>query len=100
MSDVAHAATDADHALLVVEFDDLFGEIEVDGAVFVAALIQKEGQLFHVVEMFYEGGGTRGHLEISFYDFVYVGVGHAFEGTNDSGSHARAAHVAGGIELH
>ena len=54
MSDVAHAAADADHALLIVEFDDLLGEIEVDGAVFVAALIQKQRQLFHVVEMSYE----------------------------------------------
>src|ERR1700719_2890047 len=100
MGDVAHAAADAHHALLVVEFDDLLGEIEVDGAVFVAAGIEEQGQLFHVIEMFYEVGVTHGHLGISLDDFVYVGVGHAFEGTNDSGSHAGAAHVAGGVELH
>src|ERR1700719_19900 len=100
MGDVAHAAADADHALLIVEFDDLFGEIEVDGAVFVAAGVEEEGQLFHVREMFGEGRVTRGHLGIFLDDFVYVGVGHAFEGTNDSGGHARAAHIAGGIEFH
>ena len=100
MGDVAYAAPDADHALLIVELDDLFGEIEVDGAVFVAPGAEQEGQFFHVVEMLYEGGVTCGHLGIFLDDFVYVGVGHAFEGTNDSWCHARTAHVAGGVEFH
>src|ERR1700722_4365607 len=99
MGDVAHAAADADHALLIVEFDYLLGEIEVDRAVLVAALVQKQREFFHVVEMLYEVGVTRGHLGITLDDFVYVGVGHAFERANDSWGHARALHVASGVEL-
>ena len=48
MRDVALAAHDAGHALLVVEFDDLFGKIEIDGAVLVAASVEEQRQLFHV----------------------------------------------------
>ncbi len=54
MRDVALAAHDAGHALLVIEFDDLFGEIEIDGAVLVASRVQEQRQLFHVREVLHE----------------------------------------------
>src|SRR5260370_19564054 len=38
--DVALAARDIGHALLIVEFDDPFGKIEIDGAALVAAGIE------------------------------------------------------------
>ena len=43
VGDVAFAARDVGHVLLVVELDYAFGEIEIDGAVFVAAGVEEKG---------------------------------------------------------
>ena len=98
--DVSHAARDIGHALLFVEFNDRFREIEIDGAMLVAAGIEEQRQFFH----FAEAGGQRGvalrHLSIAFKDFVDVRIGHAFGGANNAGSHARGFHVPGGVEFH
>ena len=56
VGDVALAADDADHALLVIESDDLFGKIEIDGAVLAAASVKEEGQLFHVARSAWRAG--------------------------------------------
>jgi len=46
MRDVALAARDVGHALLVVEFNDPLGEIEVDRAMLVAADVEEQGEFF------------------------------------------------------
>src|SRR5712692_8179459 len=100
MRDVALAACDIGHALLVVEFDDSFGEIEIDGAALVAAGIEEQRQFFHFAESGRQRGVTLGHLRVALDDFVDVRVGHALGGANNAGSHARGLHVAGGVEFH
>ncbi len=84
----------------VVEFDDGFGEIEIDGAVFAAARIQKQSETFHGAEMVIEMSVARGHLRIAFEDLIDVGVGHALGGTDDAGNHPGIEHAPGSIEMH
>src|SRR5580704_10183385 len=100
MRDVAFAANDADHAILRVEFDDAFGKIEVDGAVFVAARIQEQRELFHVAEMRRERLIALGGFGVAFEHFVDVGVRHALRRLDDAARHARAGHVAARVEFH
>src|SRR5947207_841049 len=100
VSDVALAAGDVGHALLVVELYDRFGEIEVDGAALVAAGVEEQSEFLHVAKTGRERGVTLGHLGVAVENFVDVGVGHALGGTNDTRSHARGFHVAGGVEFH
>src|SRR5260370_38926608 len=83
MSDVALAARDVGHALLFVEFDDLLGEIEVNGAVFVSASVEEKGELLHVAEAGRERGVALGYFRIAFENFVDVGGRHALAGAND-----------------
>src|SRR5438034_547594 len=45
--DVALAPRYVGHALLFIEFDDRLGQIEVDGAVFIPARVQKQRQFRH-----------------------------------------------------
>ena len=91
MRDVPFAAHDAGHALLVIEFDHLFGEVEIDGAVLVASRVQEQRQLFHIREVLHKRRVARGHFGIALDHFIHVGVGHPFERANHAGSHARGA---------
>ncbi len=100
VSDIALAARDIGHALLFVEFDDRLGEIEIDGATFVAAGVEEQSKLLHIAEARRERRVTLRHFRVGFEDFVDVGIGHALDGANDAGSHARGFHVAGGVEFH
>src|SRR5260370_34509862 len=77
VSDVALAARDVGHALLFVEFNDRLREIEVDGAVLVAAGVEEQSELLHVAETRRERGVKPGHFLIAFEDFCDVRVGHA-----------------------
>ena len=78
MGDVAFAAADVGHLLVVVEFDDGFGKIEIDGAVFGAAGVEEKREAFHGAEVMTQMGVARGHFGVAFEDLVDVGVGHAF----------------------
>src|SRR5437868_1634942 len=60
MRDIALAASDVDHFLLLVEFDDALREIEIDGAVFVATGVEQECEFLHVAEVMRKGGVGRG----------------------------------------
>ena len=42
VGDIALAASDANHALLLVELDDRFGQVEIDGAVFITTRVQEQ----------------------------------------------------------
>jgi len=44
MGDVAFAAADIGHLLVVVELDDRFGKIEIDGTVFSAAGVEESAR--------------------------------------------------------
>ena len=87
MSDIALAAGDVGHALLIVEFDNRFGQIEIDGTVFVAAGVEQKREALHGAEMVIERGVARGHFRIAFEHFVDVGIGHALGRTNDALHH-------------
>ena len=100
VGDVAFAAGDVGHALLFVEFDDRFRQIEIDGAVFVAARIEQKRETFHGAEMMIEMRVARGHLRVAFEDLVDVGVGHALGGTDDALHHPGIEHAPGSIEMH
>ncbi len=100
VGDVALAARDVGHALLRVELDDRFGEIEIDGAVFVAPGVEEKGETFHGAEMMIEMGVARGHFRIAFEDLVDVGVGHALGGADDALHHPGIEHASSGIEVH
>src|SRR5260370_19378390 len=64
VSDVALAARDVGHALLFVEFNDRLREIEVDGAVLVAAGGGEPGGIPHFPEGRRRGGVKPGHFRI------------------------------------
>src|SRR5215469_4431111 len=98
--DVALAARYVDHALLFIEFDNRFGQIEVDRAVFIPARVQKQRQLLHVAEMMRELGVALAHFGVAFKDLVHVGVGHSLGRTDNAGSHPRRFQVSRGVELH
>src|SRR5215472_7550484 len=98
--DVAFAARYVDHALLFIEFDNRFWQIEVDRAVFIPARVQKQRQLLHFPEMMRELGVALVHLAVTFKDLVHVGVGHSLGRSDDGGSHPRRLQVARGVELH
>ena len=98
--DVALAADDAEHASIVVELDDRLGKIEINRAASVAAAIQQKRQFLHPAEILDKRGIARGHLRIAFDDFVDVGVGHAFGGTNDAGEKFRLNHFSGRVHFH
>ncbi len=100
MSDVSLAAGYVGHLLLVVEFDDRFGKIEIDGAIFVAASVEKKGETLHGAEMVIEMRVARSHLWIAFENFVDVGIGHALGGADDALNHPGIEHAAGGVEMH
>src|SRR5438128_9815357 len=74
VSDVALAARDVGHALLVVEFDDRLGKIEVDGTALIAARVEKEREFLHVTETGSERSVTPGHFRVTLDDFVDLGV--------------------------
>ena len=100
MGDVALAAADVGHVLLVVEFDDRLGEIEIDRAIFAAAGIEELGQIFHGAEMVVHVGVALARFGIAVEDLVDVGVGHAFGGSNHAGNHDGGERASGGIEVH
>src|SRR5882762_11620835 len=98
--DVSLAACDIRHALFVVEFDDRFGQIEIDGTVLGAAGIEKQRQFFHFAEAGCQRGVALRHFSVAFKDLVDIRVGHALGGADDAGCHARRFHVPGGVEFH
>ena len=100
MRDVAFAPRDVSHALLLVEFNDAFGQIEVNRAVFVASRVEEQRQLFHVAEMIGERGISLAHFGVTFENLVHVGVGHALRRADDAGSRARRLLAASGVEVH
>ena len=100
MSDVSLAARYVGHVLLVVEFDDRFGKIEIDGAIFVATGVEKKGETLHGAEMVIEMRVARGHLWIAFENFVDVGIGHALGRADDALNHPGIEHAASRIEMH
>src|SRR6267143_424168 len=100
MRDVALAARNIGHALLLVELDDRLGEVEIDGTMLITAGVEEQGEFLHVAEMRRESRVALGHLGVAFKHFVDIGVGHALGGANDAGSHAGRFHAAGGIEFH
>jgi len=99
MGDVAFAAADVGHLLLVVELDDGLGEIEIDGAVLGASGVKEECEAFHGAEVMTQMGVARGHFGVALEDLIDVGVRHAFGGADDAGSHPGAEHAAGRVEL-
>ena len=52
--DIALAADDAQHAPGFVEFDDAFGQIEIDRAALAAPAIQQQREILHAREIFHE----------------------------------------------
>ena len=76
-----------------VEFDDGFGKIEIDGAVFVAARVKEQSEFFHVAEMLSERCVLSGDFGIAFEHFVDVCVSHALGGPDDSGREMRGAGI-------
>src|SRR5579875_246834 len=82
VGDVADAAGNSDHAAHSVEFDDRLGKIEINGTARVAAGVEDESESFHQAKIFFERDVTLAHFGIAFEDSVYVGVGHALDGTN------------------
>src|SRR5689334_10486638 len=98
--DVALTARDVGHALLLVEFNDAFGQIEINGSVLVAPCIEEKCQLFHAAEMIRERGISLAHFGVAFQDFVDVGVGHALRRADDAGSHTRGLLAASSVEVH
>ena len=97
---VAFAAGNAGYLLLFIEGNDGLGEVEIDGAIFGAAGVEKQRETFHAAEVMVELGVARGHLWIAFENFVDVGVGHALDGTDDAGHHPGVEHASGGVEVH
>jgi hypothetical protein len=100
VGDVALAAGDAGYLLLFVEGDDRLGEVEVDGAIFGAAGVEKKSEAFHGSEMVVKLGITSGHLRIAFENLVDIGIGHALNGADNAGHHPGVEHASGGIEVH
>src|SRR5882724_7576160 len=95
MRDIALRTGNAAHQALIIEFNDRFGKIEVNGAATFALAIENERQVFHAVK-------TDGQFRIALPDGriafeyrVYIGVGHAFSGAN----HAFVEFVAGDFSL-
>src|SRR6266404_8452174 len=71
MRDVALAARDIDHALLLVELDYRLRQIEIDRAMLVAPGVQQQSELFHIAKMVRQRSVQRGGLGIALEDLVY-----------------------------
>src|SRR6059058_2499337 len=95
-----HGFIDFDLPEPVIEFDDRLGQIEVDGAVFIPARVQKQRQFLHGAEMMRELRVAFGPFSVAFTDLVHVRVRHALGGTDNAGSHPRRFLVARRVELH
>src|SRR6202790_57581 len=100
MRDVAFSARDIDHALLVIEFDDRLGKIEIDGAIFVAPRVEEQCEIAHGAETVGERGITADGFGIALKYFVDVGVGHALDGANDARGHSGTEDTALRVEIH
>ena len=100
VGDVAFTAADVGHALLFVEFDDGFGQIEVDRAIVFAARVEEKSEATHGAEVVMEVRVAFRHFGIAGEDLVDVRVGHAFGGTDDARDHDGGEHVSGGVEIH
>ncbi len=85
MRDISLAAHDALHKTRLVEFDDGFGEIEINGAAGVPAFVQQQRQLLHAAEILHQRSVALVHFRVAFEHFVDVGVGHALDRANDAG---------------
>ena len=90
---------DAAHLALLVELDDRLGEIEVDGAALLAALVHEAGQLAHEFKAGGEGGVAGAGFLVALENGVDVGVGHAGGGADDALDDLEGLDAAGGVEL-
>src|SRR5580658_249167 len=100
MGHVALAAADVGHLLLIVKFDDGLREIEIDGAVLIAAGIEKLREILHGIEVVLHVGIASGHFGIAGEDLVDVGVGHALGGADNALNHGGRESAAGRVKVH
>ena len=76
---------DAAHLALLVEFDDGFGQIEIDAAALFAALVHQDRPSSRMRSKFGdELCIALARLGVAFEDGVNVGVRHALGGTDDA----------------
>ncbi len=82
--DITLGASDALHQSVLVEFDDRFGQIKVDGAAALAFAVEDEGEVAHHLERAHQGGVAPAQPNVAIQDSAYIRVSHAFCGANDA----------------
>ena len=68
---------DAAHLALLVKLDHRLGQVEVDAAALLAALVHQAGQFAHALEIRDQRGVARARFRVAFQNCVDFGVGHA-----------------------
>lgn len=104
VGDIAGAACNADHFAELVEFDEGFGEVEIDGTALEAAAHKDFGEFLHPFKAFEEGFVTGFQFRIAGFcigreEFVDAGIGHALDGADDAAAETLGDGLAGVVEL-
>ena len=93
----ALGAGDAAHLAVLVELDDRLGQVEVDAAALLAALVHQHGEFLHALEICVaraRGIARRASPASPSQDRVHLGVGHARGGADDAFDDFEALDVA------
>ena len=91
-----HAA----HLTLLVKLDYRLGQIEINAAAFLAALVHQDRKPMHPLKLWNECGVTRARLFLLVEDFGDFGVRHARSRADHAFNDFIALDAACGIELH
>src|SRR5208282_6093069 len=98
--DVPLAAHDADHAALLVEFNERLGQIEIDRASSLPALIQYQREIAHPPEVSGLVLVAKARLGITFDDLVDAGVRHSFGRADYARHELRAGNLPFCVNFH